>query len=165
MLRVVTAVEIIVRNIVVARSGKIGENSQADVFKPAVFYSQTLRSGDELRAGPDRDVGIPERDTLKVVIIGGLGVEQIEIAVTVEDHFAIARTPDYDRFVRGAAGSQVVSALIGRGCINGEIRKRCRVVHNASVELRVVFVEARVNQNDISGLYARTSGRCGIAAS
>ena len=44
-------------------------------------------------SGPDRDVGVPERQPFEVVVVGRLDVEQVEVAAAVEDHLAVAGAP------------------------------------------------------------------------
>ena len=42
---------------------------------------------------------VPERDAFEVVVVGGLDVEQVEVAAAVEDHLAVARGLDHDRLL------------------------------------------------------------------
>ena len=97
--RIVAAEEDAVGDVEVARAGEVGEHAHADVLEAAALDGQSLRAGDELRAGPDRDLGVPEGDPLEVVVVGGLDVEQVEVAAAVEDHLAVASGLDHDRLL------------------------------------------------------------------
>ena len=98
--RIVPADELAVGDVEVARRRGVGEHAHAHVLEAAPLHGQPLRAGDGLRARPDRDVGVPERDPLEVVVVGGLDVEQVEVAAAVEDHLAVARRLDHDRLLR-----------------------------------------------------------------
>src|ERR1700727_2720778 len=82
----------------VARTGIAGVDADADVFKAAMFYGQAAGTGDKLHSRLDRDIYIANRNSIEVVVVAALQVEQGEVAQAVKDHFAIAGRFDYDGF-------------------------------------------------------------------
>src|SRR6185369_9759694 len=69
MLGIVTAHEIVVRDVEVIGTGIIRVDTHADVFKPATLHRQSLGTLDELRTGPDGDFGVSDGETLKIGIV------------------------------------------------------------------------------------------------
>src|SRR3954451_5526960 len=107
MIRIVAAIEVVIRDIEVARTGIVSEDTNVDVLESTVLHRKALRPRDKLRAGPDADIRIPDGDPLEVVVIGGLDIEQVKVAVAVKYDVTIARRLDRDRFFRRAAGREV----------------------------------------------------------
>ena len=149
VIRIVAADERVVGDVEVARARVVGEDAGADILEPAALHGQPLRAGDELRARPDRDVGVPERQPFEVGVVRGLHVEQREVAVAVEDHLAVAGALDRDRLLGGAVGGQVIGAVERHGAIH---RRVVRVFE------AVVLVEPGVHEDRVAGL-ARAAGR------
>ena len=90
----------------------------------------------------------------EVVVVGGLDVEQVEVAAPVDDDLAIARRLDHDRLLRRAVGGEVVGPFERRRRVDGRL---------VGVELVSIRVGAGVNQHRVAGLHARPSARCGVA--
>src|SRR5215467_7819761 len=111
MIWIVAANEIVVGDVEVARAGIVREDADIDVFKPAVLHRKPLGAHDELRAGPDADIRIPDGNSLKVVVIGALDVEQVKVAVAIKYYLSVTRRLDHDRFLWRAAGCEVISSL------------------------------------------------------
>ena len=154
MLRVVPAEEHAVRDVEVARARVVRKHAHADLLEPAALDRQSFRAGDELRARPDRDVGVPERDALEVVVVGGLDVEEIEVAAPVDDDLAVARRLDHDRLLGRAVGGQVIGPFERGGGVDGGL---------VGVELVAIRVGAGVDQDHVARLDARPSARRGVA--
>ena len=150
---IVAADEHAVGDVEVARTRVVGEDAHADVLEPAALHRQSLGAGDELRARPDRDLRVPEGDPLEVVVVGGLDVEQVEVVAAVDDHLAVARRFDHDRFLRRALARQVVRPLERRGRVDGRL---------VAVELVVVGVSPGVDEDGVAGLHARAPAGCGV---
>ena len=93
MVRIVAADEGVVGDVEVAGAGEVGEYARADVLEAAALHRQSLRTGNELRAGLNGDLGVPERDALEVGVVGGAHVEQREVAGAVEDDLDRHRPP------------------------------------------------------------------------
>ena len=90
----------------------------------------------------------------EVVVVGGLDVEQVEVAAAVEDHFAVARRLDHDRLLRRAVGRQVIRPLERRRRVDRGL---------VGVVLPLIRVGAGVDQDDVARLHARPSARRGVA--
>ena len=90
----------------------------------------------------------------EVVVVGGLDVEQIEVAAAVDDHLAVARRLDHDRLLRRAVGRQVIRPLERRRRVDRRL---------VGVELVAIRVGAGVHQDRVAGLDARPSARRGVA--
>src|SRR5580700_6248253 len=116
-----------------------------------MLQREAAGSGDVLQPKQESNVGVSNRDALKVVVVASHEVEEILAAVAIEDHFAIARALDDDGLLWRAALSQIICAVEGRA-IGG------RVAIEAAVHKAAIFVNARVNQDDVSGLNARRQG-------
>src|SRR5258708_37906921 len=155
MFRVVPADEIVIRNVEVAGTGVVCENTKVHIFETASFHGQPFRTGDELRARPNRDIGISDRDAFEIVIVRGFNVEQVEIAVTVEDDLSVSGALDDYRLVRSAARGQIISSFKRRGSIYGAV---------ARVVFGVVLVCPAVDQNYVTRVHTRPARGHGIAA-
>src|SRR5882757_8770147 len=142
MLGIVAADKDVVENGEVGRAGPVGENAHVYIFEAAVLDGKPAGAGDELSAGPDGDLGVPESDPLEIIVVGGLHIEEIEIAAAVEDHFAISGGLNDDGLVGRAAGKQVVSAFHRGGGADAAI---------AGVEFGVIAVGAGMDQDDVAG--------------
>ena len=138
---IVPAEEDAIGDVEVAGSRVVGEDAQTDLVEPAALHRQAFRSGDELRARPDGDVGVPERDPFEVVVVGRLDVEQVEVAAAVDDHLAVARGLDRDRPLRRAVRSQVIRPLERRRRVDRRLVR---------VQLVAVGVRAGVHQDRVA---------------
>ena len=92
--------------------------------------------------------------SLEVVVVGGLDVEQVEVAAAVDDHLAVARGLDHDRLLGRAVGGEVIRALERRRRVDGGL---------VGVELVAIRVGAGVHQDGVARLHARPSARRGVA--
>ena len=109
-----------------------------------------------MRPGPNRDIRIPNRHAFKIVLVGGLHIEQVEGAIAIEDHFSIARSLDHDRLFGSAAGRQIIRALKGCSGVDRAI---------SGVELGRLFVGSGMHQDHIAWFHARAAGGNRISAS
>ena len=151
-LRVVPAVEPVVGDVEVARPGVVREDADPDVLETGALHREPLRPRDGLLAGPDGEVGVAERDALEVGVVGRHDVEEGEVAVAVEDDFAVTRRLDGDRPLGGAVGRQVVRALVREGAVGSAVLQV------------VVAVEAGVHEERVAGAHPGTPGRGEVPA-
>ena len=94
------------------------------------------------------DVRITNSDAFEIIVVPAHQVEKILAAVAVENHFAVARALDDDRFFGRAAGGEVISAVKGSAV-------RSDGAIEAAIDEAIVLVESGVDQNDVARLDAR----------
>src|SRR3954469_17834039 len=97
MFGIVAADENIVQDGKVGRSRPVGEDAQIAVLEAAMFHRQPAGTGDELGTGPGGNRGVAESDAFKIIVVGSLQIEEIEIAATVENHIAGTGRLDHNR--------------------------------------------------------------------
>jgi hypothetical protein len=88
----------------------------ADVLEAAPLHRQSLRTGNELRARLNGNLGVPERDALEVGVVRGAHVKQGEVAGAVEDDWTVTGSLDRNRHVLGAVGGQVIRCRRAARC-------------------------------------------------
>ena len=108
---IVAADENVVRDIEARRSRKLGVDADPHALEPAVPDREPRGARDVFDAGPERHLGVPKRDPLEDVVGRAHHVEQPERAVAVEDHLAVARRFDHDRFLAAACRRSTPSGL------------------------------------------------------
>ena len=152
---IVPSDEVVVGNVEVARSRVVREDAGADVLEPAAFHRDAFGARNELRAGENRVVGVPERQSLEVRVVRGADVEQREVARAVENRRTVACAFDDDRLLGCALREQVVRPV-----------ERCRAIHGRIVRIfvAVVLVDTGMHEDGVAGLHARTAGRRPVGA-
>ena len=120
-----------------------------------MLHRQPAGAGDELGAGPDGDLGVLECQAFEIIVVGGLHIEEVEIAAAVEHHRPVARRLDDDGLVRRAVGGEVIGAFHRFGGIDAAV---------AGVEFRVIAIGPGMDQDDVAGLYPGARGGHRIAA-
>ena len=147
---IVAADEDVVGDVEVVRTGIVGPHASTDVLEAAALDGQPFRSNQELCAGENAVLGVPERDPLEVVMVSPAHVEQCEVTVAVEDHLAVARRLDRDRPLRCPVRGEVVRPV-----------ERLRAVHDriGRVLIAVVFVDTGMNEQRVTRTHARPPGR------
>ena len=125
----------------VARVGVLGPDAKTDLLEPAVPDRQADRSEHLLLAREDRDVRVPDRQSIEDVVAGGHHVEQPVVSRPVEDHLAVARGLDGDRPLGRAFERQR----------HGAVERRH---HGIDVAQTFRLVEACVDKKGVAGLRA-----------
>ena len=113
-----------------------------------MLQREAARAGDILDPKQESDIGIPNRDALEIIVVPPHQVEKILAAVAIEDHFAVARAFDDDRFFGRAALRQIVGA-VERRAVGGD------GAVEAAIDEPIVFVDAGVHEDDVARLNAR----------
>ena len=117
-----------------------------------MLQREAARARDIFDAEQERDIRIPNRDAFEIIVVPTHQVEKILAAVAIEDHFAIARALDDDRFFGRAAGGEVVGA-VERSAVGGD------GAVEAAIDEAIVLVDAGVDENDVARLHARRKSR------
>ena len=120
----------------------------------ASLHRQALRTRNELSSRPDPDHRVPDRDSLEVVVVGDLGIEEVEVAIAVENYLSVPGAFDYNRLLRGASCGQIVGTFHRSGGIDGPV---------TCVVLRMVFVKAGMHQDGVAGFDPGTARRYCVA--
>ena len=137
---VVAADEDVVRDVEVLRSRELRVRLPMPTLSIRQFRTvEALRARDVFDAGPERHLGVANRQALEDVVVRAHHVEEAKRAVAVEDHFAVARRSDHDRPLGGAFGRQQIRAVERRA-------------HRVDVVVAIALVEPRVDKNHVARL-------------
>ena len=99
---IVPADEQVVRNIKVARAGKLGPHAEPDVLEAAVPDGQRDGTSHAFLTGHDRHVGVADRQPFQNVMLRRHHVEERVAARAVDDDLAVTGGRDRDRPLRCA---------------------------------------------------------------
>ena len=91
-------------------------------------------------AEEEGDLGVSHGDAVEISIVRGHQVEEVLVAVPVEDHLAVACGFDHDGSLRSAALGEIIGAVERRAI-------GCNLGIESAVILAVVLVEARMNED------------------
>src|SRR5690606_29444578 len=129
-------------------AGPFPMNAAADVFDAGAAECESGGSGYAFAAQEEGRTSIPYRDALEIVMIGTHEVEQDSVAATVEHNLAVAGGDNRDRLICCSVGEKVVRAI--------ESSRQTRLFWRAiPIEMRIVLVDAGMDQNGVSRPYAR----------
>src|ERR1019366_5525935 len=116
-----------------------------------MFEREAARARDVFDAEQERHVSVADRDAFEVVVIRRHQVEEVLVAIAVEDDVAIAGGLDDDGLVGRAALREGVSALEGRAVSgDGGIE--------AAIDEAVVLIYTGVDKDGVAGLDTRRGG-------
>ncbi len=143
--------EHVVGDVEILGAGPLVLHDAPDLLRAGSNQREAAGASDVLPAQQERDARVPNRDALEVVVVRGHQVEDVVVAVAVEDHLAVARALDHDRLVGRAARGEVIRAIEWRA-IGSRVRIEPRIV-----EARVL-VDTGVHENRVARLHARRIG-------
>src|SRR6266540_3537779 len=147
---IITTEQNIICDVKILRPRVFGRNADADILHPAVPHHQPAASEHVFQPCVESDVGVANGNAFEVVVIRRHHVEEPEIAVPIEDHFAVTGGFDDDGFLRSPVTCQHI-------CTVERYSVWRHVIHP------VGLVESRVNENHVARLHRTFAHRIPIA--
>ncbi len=143
---IVPADEDVVRDVEILGAGPFVLHHPSDILGARMDQGEAAGTGNVFPAQQEGDRRVAHRDAVEVIVVRGHQVEEIEIAVAVEDHLAVARRFDHDRLVGRTAGGEEIGP-VERRAIGG------RVGVEAGIVSARVFIETGMHQDGIARLH------------